>query len=188
MRTFANGSTTNASQSRDKARVKKFGPFAKGERINSACIEHGTRKAKEKDEVRRTQILGLRLFTNRGRALIARALKSKPGESGSVFRDDVEYENVKVTYVDMPLSSGSIIGFYGRSDDGSDGKIYRLGIIWCKMPELTAADAEVPFADTGDTVDSEDFALLKKDQTDGTKTLQNQLATAQKVSLQYHIH
>ena len=50
------------------------------------------------------------------------------------------------------------------------------------MPALTAADAEVPFADTGDTVDSEDLALLQKDQTAGTKSLQDKLAAAQKVS------
>lgn len=114
--------------------------------------------------------------------MIARALQSKSGEKGSVIRDGVEYENVKVTYVDMPFNSGSIIGFYGKSDDSAEGKIHRLGLIWCNMPALTAADAEVPFADTGDTVDSEDFALLQKDQTAGTKSLQDKLAAAQKVS------
>lgn len=168
-------------QTKDRARVKKFGPFARGERINSACIEHGKRKPKDK-ETTRTQILGLRLFTNRGRALIARALQSKPGEKDSVFRDGIEYESVKVSYLDMPFNSGSIIGFFGKSDD-TDGKIYRLGIIWCKMSEMKAEDAEVPFSSTGDTVDSEDFALLEKDQTAGTKSLQDKLTAAQKVSL-----
>lgn len=159
-----------------------FGPFAKGERINSACIEHGKRKTTKEGEVTRTQVLGLRLFTNRGRALIARALKSKSNEDGSIVtRDDIEYENVKVSYIDMPLSSGSIIGFYGKSDDGLDGKIYRLGLIWCKMPELTVADAEVPFADVGDTVDSEDFALLKQSQVDGEKTAKEKLTITLKV-------
>ena len=132
-----------------------------------------------------TQVLGLRLFTNRGRSLIARAFQSKLGENGIVIRDGVAYENVSVLYMDLPFNSGSIKGFFGRSDDGSDGKIYRLGIIWCRLPEINAEDAEVQFTDTGDAVDSEDLALLQKDQAFSSKSLketQQKLIAAQKVS------
>jgi hypothetical protein len=174
---------TNIGQSRDKTRVKKFGPFLAGERINSASIEHGKQKVKDK-EMMPTQVLGLRLFTNRGRGLIARAFHSEPGEKGIVIRDGVAYENVSVLYMDVPFSSGSIKGFFGTSDDSADGKIYRLGIIWCRLPEMTAEETEAQFTDTGDTVDSEDLAILQKDQTAGNKSLQEiqqKLTAAQKV-------
>lgn len=129
-------------------------------------------------------MLGLRLFTNRGRGLIARALHSEPGEKGMVIRDGVAYENVSVLYMDIPFNSGCIKGFFGRSDNISDGKIYRLGIIWCRLPEMTANEAEAQFTDTGDTVDSEDLALLQKDHTAVSRSLQKthqKLIVAQKV-------
>jgi hypothetical protein len=153
-------------QSRDKTRIKKFDSFLPGERINSVSIENGREKAPEKTDKEKmstmmpTQILGLRLFTNRGRALIARALKSTPGEKGIVVKDGVTYENVSVLYIDVPFSSGTVKGFFGRSDSGADGKIFRLGIIWGSMPEMTADESEAQFVDTMETVDSEDVALM----------------------------
>lgn len=154
-----------------------YGPFTNDEHINSACIEHGKRKITKKDEEMRTHVFDLCLFTDRGRTLIAQALKSKLIEDGGIVtRDNIEYEKVKVSYVNLRLSSGSIVGFSGKRDDEVDGKIYLLCLIWCKMPEWTAADAEVPSADAGDTVDSEDFALLKQSQVDGDKTDEEKLA------------
>jgi hypothetical protein len=62
----------------------------------------------------------LRLFTNRGRGLIARALQSLehtiPADPNDKFpepkklnvRDGVNYENVKVLYLDVPFNLGSI--------------------------------------------------------------------------------
>lgn len=81
-----------------------------------------------------TQVLGLRLFTNRGRAMIARALKSEPGDKGTVVRDGVKYESVSVLYMDLPFHSGSIKGFFGSSDDGSGGRIFRLGLTGAVCP------------------------------------------------------
>jgi hypothetical protein len=91
---------------------------------------------------------------------------------------------VRILYIDMPFNSGCIKGFFGRSDDSSDGKIFRLGIIWCRLPEITAEEAEAQFTDTGDSVDSEDLALLQKNQIAGSKSLQEthqKLIAAQKV-------
>jgi hypothetical protein len=174
---------TNNSQSRQQARVKAFGPFLLGERINSVSIEYGRKKNDNNDQTSSpTQVLGLRLFTNRGRALIARALRSEQVEKGTVIRDGVTYEDVSVLYMDCPFSSGSIKGFFGRSDDGSDGKIFRLGIIWCRMPEMTTEEAEAQFADTGDTVDSEDLTLLQKDRTTLREAQERLLAAQNRIS------
>lgn len=129
------------------------------------------------------QILGLRLFTNRGRHLIARALHSEIDPKGAVVRDGVTYEDVKIQYIDLPFSSGTLKGFFGRSDD-ANGKIFRLGIIWCRVDETTPADAEVTFTDSGDVVDGEDLALLQRDQTAGSKSLaamKEKLDAAEKV-------
>lgn len=82
------------------------------------------------------------------------------------------YENVSVLYLDVPFSSGTVKGFFGRSEDSSGGKIFRLGLIWCRMPEMTSDEAEGRFGDVADTVDSEDLAELQKDQTAGSKSLQ----------------
>lgn len=163
------GNDTDTEQSRDKTRVKKFGPFLAGERINSASIEHGKQKGKD-NETMPTQVLGIRLYTNRGRGLIARALRSEPGEKGIAIRDGVTYENVSVLFMDVPFNSGSVKGFFGRSDDSSDGKIYRLGIIWGRLPEVAADEVEVQFADTSDTIDREDL-----------EETQQKLISAQKV-------
>ena len=119
-----------------------------------------------------TQVLGLRLFTNRGRSLLARALKSELGGNGTVVRDGATYENVAVLYMDVPFNSGTLKGFFGRSDDSSSGKVFRLGIIWGRVPEMTAEEAEAQFAATSDTVDSEDLAIIQRDQTAGSKALQ----------------
>ncbi|KAH9874036.1 hypothetical protein IAQ61_004664 [Plenodomus lingam] len=158
----------NGLVSQDKARVKKFGPFAPGERINSASIEHGKRKGENMPK----QVLGLRLFTNRGRSLIARALHSDTTDKGLVTRDGVIYEEVKVQYMDMPFNSGTIKGFFGRSDDSGDGKIYRLGVIWCRLDDLKPEEAEADFTTAEDVVDLDDLALLQKDQTTGNKALE----------------
>jgi hypothetical protein len=84
--------------------------------------------------------------------------------------------------MDCPFSSGSIKGFFGRSDDGPDGKILRLGIIWCRMPEMTSQETEAQFADTGDTVDSEDLTLLQKDRTNLRETKDELLAAQNRIS------
>jgi hypothetical protein len=117
------------------------------------------------------QVLGLRLFTNRGRHLIARALHSEVGPDGAVIRDDVTYEDVKVQYLDLPFNAGTLKGFFGRSDDYGEGKIFRLGLIWCRTVETTITDAEAAFTDSGDMVDGEDLALLQRDQTAGSRSL-----------------
>ncbi len=104
-------------------------------------------------------MLGLRLFTNRGRSLIARPLHSDLGGGGIVIRDGVNYEQVKILYMDVPFQPGSIKGFFGRSDDGDDGKIYRLGIIWSS--ETATSDVETELTDTIDTIDSEDLAQFQ---------------------------
>jgi hypothetical protein len=167
-------------QSRNDARVKKFGPFLPGERISSASIEHG-RRLGEKN----SQVLGLRLFTNRGRGLIARALHSVPGtapaDSGAkdaepkktIIRDGVPYENVNVSYLDVPFNPGTVKGFFGRSDDNSQSaKIWRLGIVWCRTAQ-PADDTTEHFGDAGDMGDSEDLAILQKDQSTSTKSLRD---------------
>ncbi|RYN93450.1 hypothetical protein AA0119_g9487 [Alternaria tenuissima] len=179
---YANGLLVEKGKSADKARIKIFGDFSSGERITSASIEHGapqvassiasgTGKGTNEEETPTRLVLGLRLFTNRGRHLIARALHSQLGEkSGVVVRDGVTFEDVKIQYIDLPFSSGTLQGFFGRTDD-QNGKIYQLGIIWCRLAETKASDAEVAFTDSGDVVDSEDLASLQKDQTEGSKTL-----------------
>ncbi|KAI1321093.1 hypothetical protein F5Y16DRAFT_417104 [Xylariaceae sp. FL0255] len=186
---YSNGLLVERGASRDKTRIKKFGPFLPGERINSVSIEHGKEKAPEPVEedgkkkmaaMMPTQILGLRLFTNRGRALIARALKSAPGEKGIVVKDGVTYESVNVLYIDVPFPMGTLKGFFGRSDDEGDGKIFRLGVIWGSLPETTGDEAEAEFLDTSDTVDSEDLALMSTSNNRSLQEMQQKLAAAQK--------
>lgn len=141
-------------------------------------------------------MLGLRLFTNRGRGLVARALHSEPGtapaDSGAkdaqpiktIVRDGVPYENVGVTYLDVPFNPGTIKGFFGRSEDNSEsGKIWRLGIVWCRAGESVDDTAE-HFGDTGDVIDSEDFALLQKDQSTSTKSLEDTKAELAKMQIE----
>ncbi|KAJ5150900.1 uncharacterized protein N7482_010152 [Penicillium canariense] len=159
---YENGLLVEKGASRDGSRVKKFGPFFAGERINSASIEHGRRVGET-----HSQVLGLRLFTNRGRGLIARALHSEPGSTpgstGSeprktIVRDGVPYENVSVLYLDVPFNLGSMKGFFGRSDDApQSSKIWRLGILWCRSrtAEGPGEDTADHFGDTGDVIDSE---------------------------------
>lgn len=84
--------------------------------------------------------------------------------------------------MDMPFNSGTIKGFFGRSDDSADSKIYRLGLIWARSNKLDANETEVKFAETSDMVDSADFATLQKNQTAGTKNLEDKLSATQKVS------
>jgi hypothetical protein len=127
------------------------------------------------------QVLGLRLFTNRGRNLIARALHSEVDSEHAVIRDGVTYEDVKVQYLDPPFNSGTLKGFFGRSEDESNGKIFRLGIIWGRASGTTAADEEAAFTDSGDVADGEDLMLL---QTAGSKSLaamQQKIDAAEKV-------
>lgn len=186
---YTNGLLVERGASREKTRIKKFGPFLPGERINSASIEYGREKAaaaktpNEKVPVMMPiQVLGLRLYTNRGRALIARAISSA-GDKGIVVKDTVTYENVSVLYIDVPFSSGTLKGFFGRSDDSSaDGKIYRLGIIWARVKDTPPQESEAQYVNASDTVDSEDLASLQKDQKAGSQALQEmtqKLATAQ---------
>ncbi|KAI0147799.1 hypothetical protein GGR57DRAFT_475869 [Xylariaceae sp. FL1272] len=186
---YSNGLLVERGASRDKTRIKRFGPFLPGERINSVSIEHGKEKAPEPTEengkkkmapMMPTQILGLRLFTNRGRALIARALKSTPGEKGVVVKDGITYENVNVLYVDVPFPLGTLKGFFGRSDDETDGKILRLGVIWGSLPETVGDETEAEFLDTSDTVDSEDLALMSTSNNKSLNEMQQKLAAAQK--------
>lgn len=106
-------------------------------------------------------MLGLRLFTNRGRNLLARALRSetkRENDRDIVTRDGVTYEDVKVQFMDMPFNSGTIKGFFGRSEDAAAGKIYRLGIIWCRMDELKPDETETDFKNVRDSVDLDDLA------------------------------
>jgi hypothetical protein len=126
-------------------------------------------------------VLGLRLFTNRGHSLIARAIKSEIGEKGVVVRDGVPYKDVKVQYMDMPFNSGSIKGFFGRSDDGEKSAIHRLGLIWARSDKSIPRDVETDFAASSDIVGSEDYAVLQKSQTAGTRSLEDKLLAAQKV-------
>ncbi|KAF1924819.1 uncharacterized protein M421DRAFT_271364 [Didymella exigua CBS 183.55] len=179
---YENGLLVEKGSSRGKD--KRFGPFIGAERINSASIEYGRPKSKDKDSFP-TQVLGLRLFTNRGRSLIARAAKSEVGEGGIVTRDGVAYEDVRVQYVDMPFNSGTIKGFFGRSVDGPDSKIYRLGLIWSRASKLTADEAEARFSEGIDVIDSEDFAELQKSQNTSAKSLQDKLSASQKVGSFY---
>lgn len=128
-----------------------------------------------------TQILGLRLFTNRGRALIARALKSTSGENGVVVKDGVSYESVNVLYIDVPFPLGTLKGFFGRSDDSGEGKIFRLGVIWGSLPEAIGDEVEQEFLDISDTVDAEDLALMSTSNKKSLQEIQQKLADAQKV-------
>ncbi|KAI1266124.1 hypothetical protein F5Y18DRAFT_435050 [Xylariaceae sp. FL1019] len=186
---YSNGLLVERGVSRDKTRIKRFGPFLPGERINSVSIEHGREKAPTPTQengkqkiaaMMPTQVLGLRLFTNRGRALIARALKSTPGEKGVVVKDGITYENVTVLYVDVPFPLGTLKGFFGRSDDEADGKILRLGVIWGSLPETVGDETETDFIDSSDTVDSEDLALMSTTNNKSLHELQQKLAAAQK--------
>lgn len=154
--------------------------FLPGERINAASIEYGKELSKDSKP---EQILGLRLLTNRGRSLNARSLKTLPGDNGTVVKDDVTYEKVHVHYLDGPYNSGTLKGFFGRSDDNS-GKILRLGLIWGRVPEATEEEAQGQFVETADAVDGEDLALLQKEQISRNQTLQalqQKLDEAQKV-------
>lgn len=129
-------------------------------------------------------MLSLRLFTNRGRGLIARALHSEPAANKGMVRDGVTYENVSVLYLDVPFNSGTIKGFFGRSEDTSQsGRIWRLGVVWCRTDGVSADNAGDQLGGAGDVIDSEDLALLQKDQSQGIKILQDtqdKLAAAQK--------
>lgn len=164
---YNNGLVVEKGMSRDKTRIKKLDGFLPGERINAASIEYGKEVGDSKPE----QILGLRLLTNRGRSLNARSLKTVPGENGTAVKDDFTYEKVHVHYLDGPYNSGTIKGFFGRSDDNS-GKILRLGLIWGRVPEMSEDETHGQYVETADAVDGEDLALLQKEQIARNQTLQ----------------
>jgi hypothetical protein len=106
-----------------------------------------------------------------------------PGENGTAVKDDFTYEKVHVHYLDGPYNSGTIKGFFGRSDDNS-GKILRLGLIWGRVPEMSEDETHGQFVETADAVDGEDLALLQKEQIARNQTLQalqQKLDEAQKV-------
>ena len=176
----------NTAQVRNANLIKTFDNFSKGERITSAAIEHG-RDENDNGKEEPLQVLGLRLYTNRGRSFVARALQSKSitlanGKPG-VERDGYNYANVNTVYVEMPFNSGTLKGFFGRSDDDSGG-IFRLGIIWCQLPELSAAEEETPFDVDADMelADDDDREELQEHQRKKIEDLEKKLKNAEEVS------
>lgn len=150
----------------------------------SAAIEHGREFSDVEKEI---QVLGLRLFTNRGRGLVARALRNQPFTKSmkkGITRDGYDYVDINVLYVDMPFNSGTIKGFFRRSDDGPGGKIYRLGLIWCHLPELKVDEQEAPFNNKADLAmaDDEDRTQLEEDRRNAAVERDKALAAAQEVS------
>ena len=76
-------------------------------------------------------ITTLKLFTNRGRSLVATAKEDGFTSDNSALRDGVEYTGLTTTTVDSPLKAGFIKGFWGRSNEKrNSGRIYRLGFVW----------------------------------------------------------
>ncbi|KAF2627506.1 hypothetical protein BU25DRAFT_410660 [Macroventuria anomochaeta] len=51
----------------------------------------------------------------------------------------------------MPFNSRIIKGFFGRSNDSANSKIYHLGFIWPRLSKLTADEAEAKFAEGSDS-------------------------------------
>ncbi|KLU89845.1 hypothetical protein MAPG_08814 [Magnaporthiopsis poae ATCC 64411] len=102
-----------------------LGSFAPDERITS-----GTIKTAVGEENYRT-VLGVTLLTNHGRSLAAEARFDRGYEGGEDFND------IDIQRADCPLSKGTFMGFFGRSNDygpGRDGHVYRLGFVWGPTP------------------------------------------------------
>lgn len=113
------------------------------------------------------RVLSIRLYTNRGRRLIAQASQNQIKGPGKVEKDGVLYERVGTTHIDSPLGKGTLKGFFGRADETNSqmGGILRLGFVWGDvlktLPPL-GSDAPAQDFDYGAQADQADFGSLQR--------------------------
>lgn len=90
--------------------------------------QNSTTGGSQNDDLR---VLSVRLYTNRGRRLIAQANQNDVKAPGEVEKDGVLYERVQTTHTDCLLSKGTLKGFFGRADETTSqaGGILRLGLV-----------------------------------------------------------
>ncbi|RFN44900.1 hypothetical protein FIE12Z_10881 [Fusarium flagelliforme] len=130
---YTNGLTVQKGLS-SMGKAFKLGSFAPGERVVTCVIETGVWVSSPKES---TNILALRLYTNRSRSLLAEARESIPTGDRSAIKDGFEYKNISVTTTDCPLLGGTLKAFFGRTDDADD--VVRLGAIWGDiLPEVSS--------------------------------------------------
>ena len=114
----------------------------------SGSIETGTR-----DGYPEHTVLGVRLFTNRGRSMLAEAQNSTLTAEGTVTNNGIEYRDHQVHYFDCPFSQGTLKGFFGRSIDSSAAGhgVLRLGFIWgdVLLPQPADASETQPVSGSG---------------------------------------
>ena len=127
--TYANGLVLSKGNSHAAAPqdIVTLTGLSTTERVIAGSVEVGT----EVDSPNAKRVVSLKLFTNRGRSLVAEARKKTSLEDNKKQLDDVEYRDISVSSWDTPFGNGSLRGFWGRSVDnpGSEG-IHRLGFIW----------------------------------------------------------
>lgn len=125
--TYTNGLVVTRGKSRPYSTVFEMSNFSNDHFI-AGSIEVGT-PVTGGDTAR--CVTSIKLYTNRGRSLIATAKEDRFISETSSRRDGVEYNDLITTSWDSPLISGFIKGFWGRSNERRDnGRIYRLGILW----------------------------------------------------------
>jgi hypothetical protein len=119
---YVNGMMLCSGEARGGTMVE-LADFPPTERIISASLEVG----KSADGPAEPRVIGVVLYTNRGRTLKARANAcSYEAERGHV-RDGHVYTDVHEKTFDTPLVGGRLTGFHGRYDATG---LWRLGFIW----------------------------------------------------------
>ena len=134
--TYTNGLVVVRGASSPLSTAFEISNFS-GDHLIAGSIEVGTPAAGADTA---TCVTSIKLYTNRGRSLIATAQENRIITDTSARRDGVEYSGLGATSWDSPLISGFIKGFWGRSNEKrGNGKIYRLGFFWGDVVTVSPA-------------------------------------------------
>ncbi|KAK6339825.1 hypothetical protein TWF718_009215 [Orbilia javanica] len=143
--TYTNGLKVSYGNHAANSSLQSLSGLGKSERIIACSIETGEPVNKPSVDPEEggsmapphdfQRITALRLYTNRGRTVVAQAegwkeaARDRKGKRGGV-----EYEKLTLKHYDPPFEKGFIKGFWGRQDDSiTDDErngIWRLGFIW----------------------------------------------------------
>ncbi|KAM5358857.1 hypothetical protein ACJZ2D_014916 [Fusarium nematophilum] len=115
--------------------VKPSSPSGKGEGTKTAKSTHGTADPPSDAVELEPRILGMKLFTNRGRSLVAESKVFEDSTSQKIQeRGSRKFTDVRMTEFDPVMDNAWIKGFWGYSRNGSRGDekdgLWRVGVIW----------------------------------------------------------
>lgn len=134
--TYTNGLVVVRGKSSPRSTAFEISNFS-GDHLIAGSIEVGT-PVTGADTAK--CVTSIKLYTNRGRSLIATANEDRFITGTSARRDGIEYSGLSTTSWDSPLISGFIKGFWGRSNENRDnGRIYRLGFFWGDVVPVSPA-------------------------------------------------